>query len=414
MLSFTPMQREYWNNANHRWNIKTGATRSGKTFLDYYLMPKRIRACTGRGLVVLLGNTQSTLERNILDPMRNIWSPALVGNIASNNTVRLFGRKCYALGADRISQVAKIQGSEIEYCYGDEVTTWNEEVFGMLMTRLSAPNSLFDGTCNPDAPRHWLKRFIDSAPEKQIDLYCQRYTLYDNPRLDPDFVVNLENELRGTVSYDRFILGLWKAAEGTIYKQFADDPSVFLLPKDRFPDDIRFGTIGVDFGGNGSAHSFTFVGFSHGLKRLYALDEWYLKKEITPKELEEAFIAFVRRCKARVPVTTAYCDSAETTLIRGLGAAVVRQGVPIEIQNAEKGAVINRVRFFQSMLSSGRFFVSENCPALIDALSTAVWKKSEEVTERLDNGSTNIDSLDSLEYAAEPYMKTMLELGGIR
>ncbi len=414
MLDFTEKQREYWNEAHHRWNIKTGATRSGKTFLDYYLLPKRIRACTGKGLIVLLGNTQSTLSRNILDPLRDIWSPSLVGNIASNNTVRLFGRKCYALGADRVSQVSKIQGSEIQYCYGDEVTTWNEEVFSMLKTRLSAPNSLFDGTCNPDAPKHWLKRFIDESPEKKVDLYCQRYTLYDNPKLSPDFVENLENELRGTVYFERFILGLWKAAEGIIYRQFADNTSAFLLPRGKIPDDVHFATVGVDFGGNGSAHSFTLTGFSRGLRKLYALDERYLKKQITPKELEEEFIAFVRRVPKSVPVFTAFCDSAETTLIRGLSAACVRSKIPIEIKNAEKGAVVNRVRFFQSMMAQGRFFVSESCPALIDALCSAVWKKSENVTERLDDGSTNIDSLDSLEYSAEPFMRDMIDLGGIR
>lgn len=413
-LDFTEKQREFWKEANHRWNIKIGATRSGKTFLDYYLMPKRIRACTGKGLIVLLGNTQSTLERNILEPMREIWTPALVGNIASNNTVRLFGRKCYALGADRASQVSKIQGSQIEYCYGDEITTWNEQVFSMLKTRLSAPNSLFDGTCNPDAPRHWLKQFIDSAKENQIDVYCQSYTLYDNPKLAEDFVTNLENELRGTVYWDRFILGLWKAAKGVIYRQFADNTQAFLIPKRTLPEDLHFGTVGVDFGGNGSAHSFTLLGFSRGLRKLYALDEWYMKKEITPKELEEAFIAFVRKSKEKLPVFAAFCDNAETTLIGGLRAAAVREQVPIEVRNAEKKSVVNRIRFFQSMMATGRFFVSESCPKLIEAMHDAVWKDDLTVTVRLDDGTTNIDSLDSLEYAAEPYMRDMIDLGGIQ
>ena len=68
--------------------------------------------------------------------MRSIWGDELVGQISNDNTVRLFGRKCHALGADKISQVARLQGSGIEYCYGDEVTTWNEDVFAMLKSRL--------------------------------------------------------------------------------------------------------------------------------------------------------------------------------------------------------------------------------------------------------------------------------------
>ena len=155
-------QREYLANCRHRWNVKTGATRSGKTWLDLLVtIPKRLLACRGEGLIVLLGNTKGTLERNILDPMRELWGPDLVGTIGSNNTVQLFGRKCYALGADNKKHVARIQGAAFEYCYGDEVTTWSEDVFQMLKSRLSCPHSHFDGTCNPDSPLHWFKAFLD-------------------------------------------------------------------------------------------------------------------------------------------------------------------------------------------------------------------------------------------------------------
>lgn len=68
----------------------------------------------------MLGNTRGTLQRNILDPMREIWGEELVGEIRSDNTVQLFGKKVYALGADNKKHVARIQGATIEYAYGDE------------------------------------------------------------------------------------------------------------------------------------------------------------------------------------------------------------------------------------------------------------------------------------------------------
>ena len=105
-MKLTPLQKEFWNDATHRWNIKTGATRSGKTWLDYYVIPKRIRALQGRpGDVLLLGNTQATLERNVLNPMREMYGDKLVSIIKNDNKVRLFGRWCYALGADKVTQV---------------------------------------------------------------------------------------------------------------------------------------------------------------------------------------------------------------------------------------------------------------------------------------------------------------------
>ena len=186
MLRLTEKQKEFWTGANHRWNIKEGATRSGKTYLDYFLIPRRIRACKGSGLIVLLGNTKGTLERNILEPMRSIWGDELVGGIGSDNTVMLFGKKCHALGADKVTQVSKLQGAGIEYCYGDEITTWNEEVFSMLKSRLDKPTSVFDGTCNPDGPNHWLLKFLNS----DADIFRQHYTIYDNPNLSPQFIEN--------------------------------------------------------------------------------------------------------------------------------------------------------------------------------------------------------------------------------
>ena len=107
-------QLEYLAACNHRWNFKIGATGSGKSWLDYaVVIPKRLLALRGEGAAVLLGHTQGTLSRNILDPMREIWGEALVSTISSDNTARLFGRKVYVLGADKKNQVARIQGMTI-------------------------------------------------------------------------------------------------------------------------------------------------------------------------------------------------------------------------------------------------------------------------------------------------------------
>ena len=219
-VPLTEFQQEFLRNCSHRWNIKTGATRSGKTYLDCAVtIPKRICAARDEGLCVMLGNTLGTLERNVLEPMRALWGPELVGVVrtsASGNIVQLFGRKVYVLGADNKKHIARIQGAAFEYAYGDEITTWDEGVFQMLKSRLSCPHSHFDGTCNPDNPQHWFKQFLDS----DADIYCQAYTIDDNPTLPPEFVAQLKKEYAGTVYYNRFILGQWAAAGGIIYRPF--------------------------------------------------------------------------------------------------------------------------------------------------------------------------------------------------
>ena len=50
----------------------------------------------------------------------------------------------------------------------------------------------------------------------------------------------------------------------------------------------------------------------------------------------------------------------------------------------------------------------DECPHVIEALRGAVWDESEIHKDvRLDNGTSNIDSLDALEYAFERYEKQL-------
>lgn len=220
MQRLSKLQCEYRDNASHRWNVKTGATRSGKTWMDIaYIIPMRILAVKGKpGLTVLMGNTKGTLQRNVIEPMQEIFGSKRVGSIRSDNTAEIFGERVHCLGADNKKHVDRLRGSSIKYCYGDEVVTWNPEVFDMLKSRLDKEYSCFDGTCNPAGPNHWFKEFLDS----DADIYQQRYTLDDNPFLPAGFVDALKKEYAGTVYYKRYILGEWAHAEGLIYPMYPD------------------------------------------------------------------------------------------------------------------------------------------------------------------------------------------------
>lgn len=223
----TSKQAEYLRECHHRWNFKGGATRSGKTYMDFrWVIPKRIRERAGMdGLVVIMGVTKATIERNVLEPMRRVYGDALVGNISSDNTVKLFGEKCYALGAEKLTQVSKLRGSSVKYAYGDEVADWAKDVFDLLKSRLDKSYSCFDGTFNPKDPLHWLKQFLDS----DADIFYQTYGIDDNPFLDPSVVAELKKEYSGTVLYDRYILGKWATSEGalfTVYPQRTSDETL--------------------------------------------------------------------------------------------------------------------------------------------------------------------------------------------
>lgn len=410
-FSFSEKQREYWRETDgfkHRWGVKTGATRAGKTYLDYYLLPKRLLAVSGKeGLAVILGNTRETIRRNILLPMQQLYGQEYVGNLRADNSVEMFGEKVFCLGADNVNRVDRIRGTSIKYCYGDEVTTWHPDVFDMLKSRLDKPYSVFDGTCNPDNPRHWFKQFLDS----DADIFQQAYRLDDNPFLDPVFVENLKREYSGTVLYDRYIMGLWVAAEGAVYRVFADHPERFVV--DDLPGQtIRHATIGVDFGGGTSAHAFCCMGFTDH-HSLVVLDEYREKEALDPNKLGRDFTDFVRRCQMRWLVSDVWCDSAEQTLINGLRTAAAEARLYVNIGNAQKRAINDRIRATCLLMGAGRFFVNKTCTETIDALKSALWDSKQTTQDvRLDNGTTNIDSLDAMEYSFEREIPNLIETWG--
>ena len=354
----------------------------------------------------MLGNTQGTIERNVLEPMRSIWG-SLVGTISSNNKAKLFGRDVYVLGADKKNQVARIQGAGIEYCYGDEITTWSQDVFQMLKSRLDKPNSCFDGTCNPDSPNHWFKEFLDS----KANIYHQHYTIDDNPFLTDEFVTALKQEYYGTVYYNRFILGQWVRAEGAIYKLFAGSPDRYFISFEELKrKKIQMINVGVDFGGNLSKHAFVATGITNDYEVIVLVSERH-DADTDSDKLSMLFIDFIKRVFDMYSnIDTIYCDSAEQVLIRTLKKALYDNGFNISVRNASKIEIVDRIRLVAGLISRNKFFYTLNADTVKDALTNAVWDETKIKTVRLDDGSSDIDTLDAMEYSIERYAKRLVSM----
>lgn len=359
MISFSEKQKTVWQNTilqHHRWNVSYGATRSGKTYLDFFKIPYRIRNAPDTGLILLLGNTKGTLERNILEPMRHIWTSGLVGNIGSDNKVTLFGRECYALGADKVNQVSKLQGSGLAYCYGDEVTTWHEDVFRMLQSRIDKPNSCFDGTCNPVGPDHWFKKFLDS----DADIYKMGFVIDDNPFLSPNFVDNLKREYAGSVYYDRYILGKWALAEGLIYSMF--DKSKHIIQD--IPTSGQW-YISIDYG--------THNPFSAGLwcvanNKAYRVSEYYYSGRDThaPKTDEEYYTELERLAGNRY-IDRVIIDPSASSFIE-----CIRRRGRFRVRTANN-SVLDGIRNVSTALNRNMLLFAPDCKDTIREFGLYSW-----------------------------------------
>ena len=378
-------QNEFIRNADARWNLKVGAVRSGKSYVDIdYIIPSRIREVAGKeGLTVILGVSRETIERNVLQPMREKYTDRLVGQINSRNIARVCGEDVYCLGAEKVSQVAKIQGSSIKYCYGDEIAKWNREVFAMLQSRLDKPYSKFDGACNPEYPNHWLKEFIDNP---DIDLYIQKYTIFDNPFLPDDFVKNLCKEYEGTVYYKRYILGEWAMAEGLIYPMW-EDAKTDDLPKDY----TKYG-MSIDYGTR-NAFAAILWGYSNGV--WYAIDEYYYSGRDTGTDKDDSqyaddldrFTDWLFE-EPREKIETIIDPSAASFI------AMLKKRGRYKIRKANN-AVADGIRETATAMRRGKIKISAKVPNLIKEIQGYVWDdtKEEDVPVKV-----NDHAMDAMRY----------------
>ena len=416
MPTWTKKQKEYGLNANHRWNVKLGAVRSGKTFQDKEdTIPRRIRERAGKdGLVFIIGVTEATIERNVLRPMRDKFGNNLVGTI-NKNKVWLFGEECYCLGAEKINQVAKIQGSSIKYLYGDEVVKWNKEVFDMIKSRLDQPYSLADLTGNPEHKKHWFKEFIES----NADIYLQHYTIDDNDFLSTEFKENLKKEYEGTILYNRYILGQWCNAEGIIYVQFANNTDLFM--KDEAVNEngnkINFMiiSIGIDYGATKGETEFKATGITPLFKEAWTIDEEKITGLYAPEDFYKAFVNFYKRVVSNYgKVTHAFADygALGQVLTFGLNRWLQQERIPLQVQDCIKGRIIDRIYLDTMLFAQKRRFILKKCKYMKEAYEQALWDDKKE-DERLDDGTTPVDDLDASEYSMFPfYDKFMSNIGG--
>lgn len=360
-MALSNKQQEYLKLCSHRWNIKVGATGSGKSWLDYSIViPKRLLAMRGQGAAVFLGNTQGTLSRNILTPMREIWGEALVGNISSDNTAQIFGRRVHILGADNKKHVARLQGMTIEYGYGDEMTTWDEDVFQMLKSRLRCAHSFFDGTANPDTPQHFIKAFIDS----DADVYCQTSTIDDNPFLPPQFVANLKKEYAGTVYYDRFILGQWAIASGLVYPFVASHPDSYLVRDPIAGMNGRF-FVSIDYG----THNPCSMGLwcvQQG-RAIRIKESYYDSRSAKRQRTDEEHYAALEELARGYYIQSVIVDPSAASFIE----TIRRHGRYIVIP-AENN-VINGIRVTATLLQSGRILLHESCTDSLREFAAYCW-----------------------------------------
>lgn len=421
-IEISEKQAIYINEATHRWNGKVGATQCGKTYIDtLYVIPNRIEERKGKkGLNFIVGVSKETITRNVIEPLQELFGNKVVTDIASNNTCRIFGEKVYCIGADNVGRVRKFRGARIKYLYIDEVYDINEEVFELLKSRLSFEYSCCDFAGNPQNEEHWFEKFLQSDG----DIYLQRYTLFDNPFLPKVYIDNLCKEYAGTIYYDRYILGRPCNAQGLCYKKFADNPNRYGMDykcelkivngKQKWVDNLPLGEtiIGIDYGGTKSGQAFVCTRIAYDYTKVVTMASIRITDELDSKQLLEKQMEFIEYCrnKFHCNIDYVYPDNEESVHIRSLDNAVRERGWNTIVRGSRKYPVNDRIEAQNKMLAFDIWkYLNGECDSLVKAMKTAMWDDNKLEDTRLDDFSTDIDSMDAYEYSYERDMKRIMD-----
>lgn len=412
-----PKQLDFMLYEDKRINLLTGSVRSGKTYISLLKWAIFVGSMPRDAEFIMIGKTITSLNRNCLGLLQTLVGSNNFTYSLSQKCGFLFGRKVWLEGANDIKAESKIRGMTLAGAYVDELTQILKDFYTMLLSRLSIKNAKLYATTNPDSPNHWVK--VDIIDNEEIDKKIWKYTLDDNEilkRENQEYFDNLIKEYKsmGGVYYQRFILGLWVLAEGLIYRQFANNPELFIRDKavNEHNEFINFMiiSIGIDYGATKGETTFKATGITHYFKEVWTLEEMNINELYSPEQIYEKFKEFYHRVINKYgKITHAFADygALGQVLTYGLNRFLQKEGIPLQFEDCIKGEINDRIFLDQKLFAQSRRFILKHCTHLIEAYKQAVWDEKHKDT-RLDDGTTPIDDLDASEYSIFPFYDKLM------
>lgn len=401
-----------------------GAVSAGKTFASLVAFLFALRVAPDGELIVVIGKTLQTIERNVINTLQN---PKLFGALAAHTIhttgsshAIILGRRVELIGANNSSAEERIRGGTFGLAYVDEATLLPPNFWAMLLTRLRVKGARLLATTNPGSRNHWLKvGYIDRAD--LVNMITFHLTMADNPSLDAEYIADMENTYSDRTLYDRFIRGLWTAAEGAVYQDFDDrvkpisDHTAHTIAFRDMPELQRVLAVGMDWGTT-NASTGLLLGLTNersleGLPRprLILMDEWRYdsrktKIRRTPEWLADDYAAWYSGGGRGFHVA----HSPQPITFTEPEYHVVDPAAPafrLALQNIgfandpAANDVLRGIGAVSNLIGSHHLLVTDRCKGFLSEVTEYVWdqKKADEgedypVTE-------NDHSLDAARYA---------------
>ena len=425
------------------YNVAEGAVRAGKTVDNVFAFAHELKTTKDR-IHLVTGSTVGNAKLNIGDA--NGFGLEWIfrgqchwGKYKDNEALYVKGpatkyrqRIIIFAGGGKEDSYKKIRGNSYGMWIATEINLHHKNTIREAFNRtIAADKRKIFWDLNPDNPNAPIyKEYIDkyakqAAAGELVGGYNYMHcTLYDNINLTPERIREIESQYTpGSIWYLQDIKGMRVTAQGLIYRQFAEDTNSkeFRFRRTEKPKDIMEIILSIDFGGSGSGHAFSATAITRGFNEVVSLaSEWHgcqdengNQIEIDPEQLGQMFVDFcLKVINLYGYITVVYCDSAEQTLILGIKSSLRKAGLGwIRVENALKEQINDRIRLTTRLMAQGRYsYMDLMCDSLVAAFCSAVWDP-DEITKniRLDDGTSDIDSLDAFEYTIERYITKLIK-----
>jgi PBSX family phage terminase large subunit len=331
-----------------------------------------------RGRRLLIGFSRQSIINNVLNDLRELVGEDNFHFNANNGELKLLGTRWWVCGAHDVTSEKRIRGLTVGVAVIDEATLVPESFWKMLVTRMSPPGARLYASTNPDHPRHYLKRdVIDNEELKRLgQLRVIHYELDDNPTLTEEFRKTLKAQFKG-LFYQRFILGLWVAGEGSIYSSCFDDSNLF----DEATRPIglynaggygrRF--IAIDYG---TTNPMVFAevlddGLIYWAIRTYYWDSKETKLQKTDREYADALEEFIRESPVRRTNDVEIIVDPSAASFR---LELLKRGLFVKDADNE---VLDGIRMTATMLGNKTLrFHKDECKIGIEELTSYAWDEA--------------------------------------
>lgn len=262
---------------------------------------------------------------------------------------------------------------------------------------------------------HWINKRIQDLKKRE------EYLIIKQSYKDIEYLLDkgtLENiNIMKKYEYNTYLIefeGQYGQSSSSVYKKFKYEEVVV---NEIDVSNIAIAVIGVDYG-DSDATTFTLSLIDNKFKKIQVAKHYYHKNGVSPglKDVNDYctdFFKFANDCYTKFGKRIlVQIDSASLSFYKVLQRQqsilnvnyIALKKVNKKKSLSKKGNIESRIMLTNLLIGAKMLTINKSCTELIEAFENCEYGN---IGERIDNGTFNIDSLDSFEYSFNEFMQEL-------